>query len=113
MPSGLGNQMRHWSRNVFLGNHDLQERLRTEIVRRWPEAHYPFHIQVAAEETISAIEVRVWSENGIYIFEEATPETLYSSGEDHTTVAAVLHTVELALREAATESFAINRGVPS
>jgi hypothetical protein len=103
--------MKQWSRNVFLGSHDLQERLRAEIVRRWPEAQYPFHIQVLAEEAGSAVEVRVWSDEGIHIFEEATPES-FPSRKDDRTIAAVLHTVELALREAAGEKLAVNRAVP-
>jgi hypothetical protein len=105
--------MKHWNRNVFLSSHDLQERLRAEIARRWPEAQYPFHIQVIAEDTTSTVEVRVWSDDGIHIFEEALPESFSASRENDPTIAAVLHADELALREAASESLVINQGVPS
>lgn len=91
--------MKHWSRSVFLGNHDLQEQLRAEIVRRWPEAEYPFHIEVIEEETKSAMEVRVSSEAGIHIFEEAIPENVCSSGGSRRTIDAVLHAVDLGLRK--------------
>jgi hypothetical protein len=104
--------MKHWTRNVFLGSHDLQERLRTEIVRRWPEAQYPFHIQVVADDATSTIEVRVWTDDGIHIFEEATHEAFAASRENDP-INAVLDAVELGLKEVATESLAINRGVPS
>ena len=105
--------MKHWNRNVFLGSYDLQERLRAEIVRRWPEAQYPFHIQVIAEDTTSTVEVRVWTDEGVHIFEEVLPESFSVSSENEPKIGAVLHAVELALREAASESLAINRGVPS
>ena len=103
--------MKQWNRNVFLGSQDLQERLRAEIVRRWPETQYPFHIHVLAEDAASAVEVRVWTDDGIHILEEAIPES-FLSPKDDPTIAAVLDTVELALREAAGEKLAINQAVP-
>lgn len=110
MQRSRGYEMKHWNRNVFLGSHDLQERLRAEIVRRWPEAQYPFHIQVLAEETATTVEVRVWSDEGIHILEEAIPES-FPPSKDDPTIAAVLRTVDLALREAAAEKLAIDRAV--
>ena len=103
--------MTRLNRSVFLAGHDLQERVRAEIVRRWPEAQYPFHIEVLAEQPASAVEVHVWSDAGIHIFEEAIPEAS-PSREDDATIAAVLHTVELAVREAVSENLAVNRAVP-
>jgi hypothetical protein len=103
--------MIRWTRSVFLGDHDLQERLLAEIVRRWPEAQYPFHVEVLAEEIGSAFEVHVWSDTGIHIFQEAIPKSA-SSREDRAFIAAVLHTVELALGEAATEKLGVNRTWP-
>jgi len=103
--------MIRWTRSVFLGGHDLQERLRAEIVRRWPEAQYPFHLEVLAEETDSAFEVHVWSDTGIHIFQEAIPKSP-PSREDDATIAAVLYTVERALGEAASEKLGVNRAWP-
>src|SRR5215472_3022298 len=102
--------MRQWTRNVFLADHDLQERVRTEIVRRWPEAKCPLHIRVMGEEG-TAIEVRVWSDTGVHIFEEAVPEDFSASRRNDPTVIAVLHAVELALSEAANETLDANQGV--
>lgn len=102
--------MKRWIRSVFLGTHDFQEQLRTEIVRRWPEARYPFHIQVNGEDATGAIGVRVWTDDGIHIFEEADPRD-DGYGEDNSITEAVLHAVELALRGAGTEKLAINQGV--
>ena len=103
--------MKRWTRSVFLGTRDLQEQLRAEIVRRWPEARYPFHIQVIGEDATGAIGVRVWTDDGIHIFEEADPWDV-GYGEDTRIAAAVFHAVELALREAGSEKLAINQGVP-
>ena len=85
--------------------------MRAEIIRRWPEARYPFHIEVFAEEASSAFEVHVWSDTGIHIFEEAIPKTS-PSREDDAIIAAVLHTVALALGEAANEKLGVNRAWP-
>lgn len=78
-----------------------------------PEAQYPFHIQVIAEDTTSTVEVRVSTDEGVHIFEEVLPESFSASRENDPTIVAVLHAVDLALREAASESLATNRGVPS
>ena len=107
----FGGCMIRWTRSVFLGDHDLQERLRAEIVLRWPEAQYPFHVEVLADEIDSAFEVHVWSDTGIHIFQEAIPKSP-PSREDDATIAAVLHTVERALGEAASEKLEVNRVWP-
>ena len=103
--------MTRWHRSVILGGHYLQERVRAEIVRRWPEAQYPFHIEVLAEDAASTFEVHVWSDTGIHIFEEAIPKSS-PSREDDMTIAAVLETVELAVGEAASEKLGVNRAWP-
>ena len=82
--------MRSWNRSVYIDNHDLQERLRSEIRRRWPEPQYPFHIQIAGEEATIAVAVRVWTDDGVHIFEEAIPENFSASSETDRTMAAVL-----------------------
>ena len=103
--------MKSFSRIVSLGSHDLQEQLRTEIARRWPETQYPFHIQIISEEATNTVGVRVWTDDGIHIFEETDSESVSSSGGS-SLKAAVLGAVELALREASSEKLAINQAVP-
>jgi hypothetical protein len=58
-----------------------------------------------------AFEVHVWSDTGIHIFQEAIPKSS-PSREDDATIATVLHTVELALGEAASEKLGVNRAWP-
>jgi hypothetical protein len=100
--------MKHWHRNVFLESHDLQERVRIELIRRWPEAKYPFHIQVLGEEGTAAIEVAVWAD-GIHIVEVAVPGDFSASRENDPTTTAVLNAVEVALKAAASERLAVNQ----
>jgi hypothetical protein len=72
----------------------------------------PPRVITFADDATSTIEVRVWTDDGIHIFEEATHEAFAPSRENDP-INAVLDAVELGLTEAATESLAINRGVPS
>ena len=92
--------MRHWNRTVLIGNAELGEYLRDEIRRRWPEAKYPFHIEVVGDQSMTHLEVRVWNTAGIQVVQAADPGQPATSKAESPTVAAVLSTVESAMAEA-------------
>jgi hypothetical protein len=92
--------MRHWNRTVLIGNGEMGEYLRDEIRRRWPEAQYPFHIEVVSDQSMTHLEVRVWNIGGVQIVKGVLPEQSMASGTQSPTVVAALQTVEAAISEA-------------
>jgi hypothetical protein len=89
--------MPDWHRTVLREDNELAELLRDKIRERWPEAEYPFHIEVIGGKIRM---IRVWNGQGIQVAAEVGPEPFIRRLGKNAVVASILDAIHKAVREA-------------